>query len=245
MVEDAERRRAMIGGAKVSAAMRSAWEEDGWLLVPRFLELAQIRALSAEANRLAGEPQLFATRGTVPNSAQRSDRLDPVIDLSPAFAALARDPLLVGLVSEVLDGAAQLMKDKFIAKPPGAGGYATHQDAAYWPGLGIEYSRFLTAILFLDDAEVAKGAIECASGHHRGLLTDPDTVADPDEAALGAFTTIEAQAGDLLLLHAMTPHRSGPNRAMASRRTLLFTYGVDRRPDLYAIYKKFQQGLRS
>ena len=96
-----------------------------------------------------------------------------------------------------------------------------HQDAAYWPGLGVDPDRFLTAIIFLDDAAREKGAIECVSGLHRELLTDPGSIADPDEEALGPFTMIEAKAGDLLLLHSLTPHRSGTNRSSGMRRALL------------------------
>ena len=55
---------------------------------------------------------------------------------------------------------------------------------------------------------------------------------------------IEAKAGDLLLLHSLTPHRSGTNRSDGMRRALLFTYGVDPRPDLYGVYKQLQQELR-
>jgi ectoine hydroxylase-related dioxygenase (phytanoyl-CoA dioxygenase family) len=223
----------------------SDWEEKGWELIPAFLESAEVEALAHEADRLWADQALFGIRGAVPNSATRSDRLDPVIDLSRPFAALARDPRLLAIVDRVLGGRAQLMKDKFIAKPPGAGGYATHQDGAYWPGMGFDVGRFLTAVIFLDDATAEKGTIECAAGYHRHMLTDPDVIADPDEAALGAFTAIEAKAGDLLLLHALTPHRSGPNRSTGMRRALLFTYGVDGRPDLYARYKQFQQEVRS
>ena len=103
------------------------------------------------------------------------------------------------MVNGALGGKAQLLKDKFIAKPPGAIGYATHQDGAYWPGLGFDLHRFLTAVIFLDDSPAERGAIECASACHHSLLTDPNVIADPDEAALGPFTTIEANASTAAL----------------------------------------------
>ena len=230
--------------AKVDAAPGADWEANGWALIPGFLGADEIALLQAESDRLCGNSALFDERGKVPNSAARSDRLDPVIDVSPTFAALAQDGRLVALVSKAIGGEPQLMKDKFIAKPPGAVGYGAHQDAAYWPGLGVDPDRFLTAIIFLDDATRERGAIECVSGLHRQLLTDPDSIADPDEEALGAFTLIEAKAGDLLLLHSLTPHRSGTNRSSGMRRALLFTYGADPRPDLYGVYKQLQQELR-
>jgi ectoine hydroxylase-related dioxygenase (phytanoyl-CoA dioxygenase family) len=230
--------------ARIETGPGADWKANGWCLVPGFLDPGELTALRAEADRLFRDKALFEKRGAVPNSTTRSDRLDPVIDVSPTFAALARDSQLLAVISDAIGGEPQLMKDKFIAKPPGAPGYGAHQDAAYWPGLGVDPSRFLTAIIFLDDATAEKGAIECAPGFHGRLLTDPNEIADPDEAALGDFTMIEAKAGDLLLLHSLTPHRSGSNRSGDMRRALLFTYGVDPRPDLYAVYKQLQEALR-
>ena len=163
----------MSVAAKCNVAPNDDWDANGWALVSGFLEVDEVAALRMEADRLCEDQALFQERGSVPNSATRSDRLDPVIDVSPPFAALAQDRRLLSLVSRALGGEAQLLKDKFIAKPPGAIGYATHQDAAYWPGLGFDFHRFLTAMVFLDDLTAEKGAIECASGHHLALLTDP------------------------------------------------------------------------
>lgn len=219
------------------------WARDGWTLIAGFLKKDELTLLRREADRLWARQDLFAQRGAALNSPTRSDRLDPVIDLSPAFAAVARDRRLLALASDLLDGEAQLFKDKFIAKPPGAIGYTAHQDGAYWPGLGLDPGRFLTAVLFLDAAGDDNGAIECASGMHRELLTDPDRIADPDEDAIGGFTMVEATAGDLLMIHALTPHRSASNRSQHMRRALLFTFGVDPRPDLYAAYQQHRTGI--
>ncbi len=214
------------------------WREDGWALFAGFIGDGELASLRAEADRLLAMPELFAERGAVANSQWRSDRLDPVIDLSSAFTSLARDPRLLDLASNLLGGGAQLFKDKFIAKPPGAIGYTAHQDGAYWPGMDLDPARFLTAALFLDPADGSNGAIECASGRHQALLTDPDRIADPDETVVGEFTLVQAAAGDLLMIHALTPHRSAANRSRAMRRALLFTFGVDPRPDLYAAYQQ-------
>ena len=242
MVE-ADRSVAVNLPAHVEATLPDSWRQNGWLLVPGFLDSSELEALRSEADRLWSDQSLFKSRGAVPNSAHRNDRLDPVIDLSDQFFDLAHDPRLMAAVESALGGEARLMKDKFIAKPPGAGGYAAHQDGAYWPGMGLDVDRFLTAILFLDDSGVEKGTIECAPGLHDRLLTGADEVADPDEAELGEFSAIEAQAGDLLLLHSLTPHRSGPNHSAEMRRALLFTYGVDPRPDLYDIYQRGRRTL--
>lgn len=229
----------------LGASDLQGWQSRGWALFPGIIGTDELARLRKEADRLWDDQGLFAARGSVPNSPTRSDRLDPFIDLSPPFANLARDARLLAAAGSVLGGEPQLMKDKFIFKPAGSGGYAAHQDGAYWQDLGLELSRFLTAFLFLDDATRENGAVECTSGQHDGLLTEPGVMADPAEDQLSTFATVEAAAGDLLLVHALTPHRSGPNRSTSMRRALAFTYGVDARPDLYSVYQQFRQGSRN
>lgn len=225
--------------------LREEWNRQGWALVPGLIGAGELAGLRREAERLWADQSHFGERGAVPNSPTRSDRLDPFIDLSPVFADLARDPRLLAVVGEALGGEPQLMKDKFIFKPAGSGGYEAHQDGAYWQGLGLDLDRFLTAFLFLDDATADNGAVQCTSGQHHGLLTPLGVIADPTEDQLDDFTLVEAAAGDLLLVHALTPHRSGPNRTAAMRRALAFTYGVDARPDIYSLYQQVRQGNRS
>lgn len=218
------------------------WANNGWALIPAVVDSGELLELRLEADRLWGNRRHFGARGAVPNSPSRNDRLDPCLDLSPSFATLARDPRLLSAAAGALGGEPQLMKDKFIFKPAGSGGYEPHQDGAYWQNLGLDLARFLTAFLFLDDATEENGAVQCTSGQHYGLLTETGVIADPTEAQLSSFTTIEAAAGDLLLVHALTPHRSGPNRSNAMRRALALTYGVDARPDLYSAYQQSRQG---
>jgi len=227
---------------RVDSSLCEQWDRNGWVRMPGVIGDEELPALRCEAERLWADQSHFGARGLVPNSPTRSDRLDPFIDLSAPFAKLVRDSRLLNLVGRLLGGEPQLMKDKMIFKPAGAGGYGTHQDGAYWQGLGLDLSRFLTAFLFLDDATEENGAVECTSGQHRGLLTKAGVIADPTDDQLDEFTTIEAAAGDLVMVHALTPHRSGPNRSDAMRRALAFTYGVDARPDLYSLYQRHRQG---
>jgi hypothetical protein len=243
MVEVAGSSQVMNAETRLTPFPREEWDSCGRALLPGFLRADELADLCREADRLMRRRELFDDRGAVPFSPTRHDRLDPVIDLSPPFAALASDPRLLALATAILGDGVQPLKDKFIAKPPGASGYLTHQDGAYWAGLGIDPSRFLTIAIFLDDAPAERGPIECAPGFHRQLLTDPDNVADPDESLLGDFTVIEAGAGDALLLHSLTPHRSGPNRSNDTRRALLFSYGVDDRPGLYDRYYELKRSI--
>lgn len=217
------------------------WHARGWTVVRNFIGEERLTALRRASDRLHGDASLFEQRGAVRASAPRTDRLDPVIDVTPEFRALAADPGLVELLGEALGGTVQLMKDKYIAKPAGAGGYALHIDAAYWLGMGLDLDRFASAIIFLDDATLDNGAIECADGWHPlGAAGEP--IVDPAEGSVGPLAAAVGQAGDVLLLHARTPHRSGDNRSAAPRRTLMLTYGIDARPGLYGLYQQHRRG---
>jgi ectoine hydroxylase-related dioxygenase (phytanoyl-CoA dioxygenase family) len=240
-----DRREPVSTKPGIGPAEKRDWIAKGWAHLHGFLGPSELSVLRHEADRLWADEGLFGIRGSVPNSAMRLDRLDPVSDVSTPFAALSGDHRLLTAVNDLLGGEAQLMKDKFIVKPPGASGYAAHQDAAYWPGLALDYGRFLTAAIFLDDATAETGAIECVPGQHHALLTAADTIADLNEAELGSFITIEAKAGDLLLFHALTPHRSAQNRSSGMRRVLFYTYGIDPRPNLRARYRQLQEKGRS
>jgi ectoine hydroxylase-related dioxygenase (phytanoyl-CoA dioxygenase family) len=194
--------------------------------------------LQDEAERLAQDKALLAERGAILNGVARADRLDPVIDLSPPFARLAEDPRILALSAEAVGGPPQLFKDKLIFKPPGAIGYAAHQDAPYWPGWEARADALVTLAIFLDRAADDNGTIECLSGGHRELLTEPGRIADLDERSLDPFTPIRAEPGDVLLLHALVPHRSSANHSRATRRILFLTYGHDPQPDLYRRYQR-------
>jgi ectoine hydroxylase-related dioxygenase (phytanoyl-CoA dioxygenase family) len=217
------------------------WRSRGWAVARNFIDEERLAALRTASDRLNANPLLFEQRGAVRASAPRTDRLDPVIDLAPGFRALAADPDLIELLGEALGGEVQLMKDKYIAKPAGAGGYALHIDAAYWLGMDLDLDRVASAIVFLDDATLDNGAIECADGWHP-LAAPGEPIVDPAEGSVGPLAAVEAQAGDVLLLHARTPHRSGTNRSTAPRRTLMLTYGIDARPGLYGLYQQHRRG---
>lgn len=217
----------------------------GWAVVRGLFSAQEIETWRGEADRLMAQPALFADpdgRNAVVNSRPRSDRIDPVTDLSPTFLKLANDPRLLRESGALLGGEARLFKDKFIAKPPGAPGYGVHQDFAYWPDLGIAPEKMGSAAVFLDGATAESGAVECVPGVH-ALLTRPGRIEDPDESSLGDFETVAVEAGDVLFLSGMVPHRSGANRSAGFRRALFFTYAADADPALYETYHQLKKAL--
>lgn len=165
-----------------------------------------------------------------------ADRIDPVVDVSPLFAALARDPRILGPVGAALGSEAILFKDKLISKRPGTLGYGMHQDFPYWERLGIPADELLSVQVAIDAATRDNGALEVFEGLHHAKVKPPaDNPLDADETAmdLNRGQRTDLAAGDLLLFHSLVPHRSGPNNSAVSRRALFLTYCTARHGDAY------------
>ena len=175
------------------------------------------------------------------------DAFDPVIDLSPTIAEIANDARIHELVAAIYGEPGHLFKDKLIFKPPGATGYAMHQDYIAWPTFP---RSFLTVVVPLDRADLASGCIEVFPGHHnRGCLTPEDgeyheLPADAvDESTAVALTLAP---GDVAFFSGFMPHRSAPNRSRASRRQLYLSYNTTSELGNYRTqhYTEFQNWLR-
>src|SRR5262249_53302806 len=164
----------------------------------------------------------------VETGACRFEILDPVIDLSPFCAALARDERLLTVLASVYGEPAHLFKDKLILKPPGARGYDLHQDFIAWPGFP---RSFVTALVAVDPSDRHNGCTEVFPGYHtRGCLSPEDGQYHPLPAGTvdeGAAVFLEPQPGDVALFGCFPPHRSAPNASGRWRRALYLSYNAD------------------
>jgi ectoine hydroxylase-related dioxygenase (phytanoyl-CoA dioxygenase family) len=222
---------------------------DGYVTVRSRFAAEEVAAWHAESDRLWNlldtdpEAARVQWRGHE-RQGQVRDRIDPLVDISPAFAALAGDPRVLGPVRDVLRVEPALMKAKLIAKRPGTAGYAMHQDFPYWATLGLPADDLLTLQVSVDAATAENGAVEVFPGLHRRVLeARPEEPLDVDESRmdLRSGELAELSAGDLLLFHSLTPHRSGTNRSPQSRRALFFTYTTARHGDVYRRYHEHQR----
>ncbi len=207
------------------------YRAHGFVRIPAVIDADEVDDLSRECTRLSElpgvlDPNNLRTRVTAAGTetVDRSvDRIDPVTDLSPLLARLAQDERITAPVDAAVGEPAVLFRDKVILKPPGADGYAMHQDAAYWADTQPPAGS-LAAMLAIDPSGPENGALELVPGRHHRLLTPEGVPADLDPADLPEPVTLSLDAGDLVLFSLLTPHRSGGNSSTTSRRTAFFTY---------------------
>jgi 2-aminoethylphosphonate dioxygenase len=238
----------------LSEAQLRQYRADGYLVVRGVFQAAEIAALEAEAERLGARSELIDTnnircrwRDDHRTGACRFDCFDPVIDISPPFAAIARDHRILNIAAALYGEPAYLFKDKLIYKRPGNVGYALHQDYIAWPSFP---ASFITVVVAIDAASVDNGATEVFPGyHHRGYLSPRDgqyheLPVDTIDPAKGVL--LRLQPGDLAVFGCYTPHRSAPNRTQASRRLLYTSYNAhsDGGDSREAHYREFHGWLK-
>jgi ectoine hydroxylase-related dioxygenase (phytanoyl-CoA dioxygenase family) len=230
------------------------YDRDGFVVVRGVFSGQEMAAIAAEADQLLQRTDLIHADNIrcrwqphVETDACLFETFDPVIDLAPACAALARDERLLSLVSALYGERGYLFKDKLIWKPPGAKGCDLHQDFITWPGFP---KSFVTAAVAVDPCSADNGATEVVCGCHReGYLSSADGMYHvlPDEAVAGRRTvTLELEPGDVALFGCFVPHRAMPNRSARWRRLLYLSYnaasdGGDRREEHY---REFHAWLR-
>ena len=233
---------------------RALYEELGFIFVRSLLDPAVIEKALEEAITLRERHDLISTRNlrcrwqtNVRTKECQFETFDPIIDLSPACEALARDAGLMAVLAELYGEPACLFKDKLIYKPPGCPGYGLHQDWIAWDGFP---RSFLTVLIPLEPATLANGCTVVYPGYHRNgslSVTDGNYHELPAEIVDESIAVpLELNVGDVAIFGGFTPHRSAPNMTNGWRRQLYLSYnktsdGGDQRD---AHYQEFHCWLR-
>lgn len=234
-----------LASLPLSEAQLAQYRRDGFLVLPGGLARDEVDALRSECRRLwsvidssASSPRV--QRRETLHGGITTDRIDPVLDMSPAFQRLAADARLVRLAAQVLGALPAVFKVKLISKWPGTTGYKMHQDYTYWSFVGnVPPDHFVNVLVALNMFDGESGGTEMFPGlHDRRLAGPPDSPNDVDEALIDLRTgvVLNLDPGDLALFHGLTPHRSGPNRATHRRESLFITYVHAADGDLYGRY---------
>jgi hypothetical protein len=218
----------------VSREQIDRYNANGFLILPGLIPPGLLAELTAEAGVLFQREDLIDKdniRCRWQNHAEtgecRFDCFDPIIDLGPVCARVARHPLIMDAVSALYGEPACLFKDKLIFKPPGAKGYGLHQDYISWKSFP---KSFVTVIVAIDPADASNGATEVFPGYHQNGLLGPsdgkyhELTAEQVDVSRGVV--LELAPGDIAIFSGFTPHRSAPNLSAESRRLLYLSYNA-------------------
>jgi ectoine hydroxylase-related dioxygenase (phytanoyl-CoA dioxygenase family) len=212
---------------------------DGFLILDRFLDPAQVEAARARfAPLFRGE---FAT-GLYPDEWNWQEGRDPPDRTRQICNGWKSDPTIAAIVlAEAVGRAcaalmgwpgARLAQDNVIWKPPGALPLGFHQDDSY--GRWFLPSGYCTCWMTLDETSAAGGTIEYAKGSHLWEVAPPirrfhapdDYREDFRAAAARAghdpvIVPVEVPAGGAAFHHGRTWHGSDRNRGDRPRRSLV------------------------
>jgi ectoine hydroxylase-related dioxygenase (phytanoyl-CoA dioxygenase family) len=239
--------------AGVTAEQVASYHEDGFLIVREVFSPEEIAALAAEATTLYGRAELIDKQNIrcrwsdhCESGECRFDCFDPVIDIGPVCRYFAYDRRIFDCLRAIYDDKAFLFKDKLIFKPPGATGYALHQDYIGWREFP---ESFITVIVAIDPTDAGNGATEVFPGYHQqGYLSAMDgeyhqLPPDAVDASLGVV--LDLAPGDMAMFGGFTPHRSAPNNSDRWRRQLYLSYnaGRDGGDQRDAHYRQFHEWL--
>src|ERR1700691_355793 len=116
-----------------SEAQIRQYHDDGFLVLRGIFSQDESGDLPAEAERLFARTELIEKdnircrwQNHFETGECRFDCFDPVIDIGPVCARIARDPRILDSVGHLYGEPTCLFKDKLIFKPPGATGYGLH-----------------------------------------------------------------------------------------------------------------------
>ncbi|KAL6065712.1 Phytanoyl-CoA dioxygenase [Balamuthia mandrillaris] len=216
---------------KLTPEHLAAWDRDGFLVIPReqlwteeqVKEIVQWTTDVGNWPETPGKWMMYFSK-SLKDGSRLLHRIENFFDYHPEFMELFNSPRFLGFVSQLFGERALLYKEKINFKYPGGEGFEPHQDhAAGWWLYG--HTLHITALVTVDKATAANGALEVVAGRHKeGLLGGKFEAVPKEEVEKMTWILTETNPGDLVFFDSFVPHRSAPNLSEESRRVLYVTY---------------------
>jgi hypothetical protein len=227
----------------LSARELANYRRDGFLVCRGLFgddEVAELRRATEEVQGWPEQPGVWMVYGekSLREPERRLiNRIENFYPYHPGFKTLFDGDKLLGRTSDLFGEPAVLFKDKINFKLAGGDGFKPHQDQQ--AGWSVYASRFVTALVAIDDATEANGCLELAAGQHTRGLIGPEWKPLSESDLRGVdFVPCPTAPGDTVFFDSFVPHRSGPNLSNEPRRVLYVTYNRlaegDHRAQYYA-----------
>jgi len=211
-----------------SACQRAKMESDGYVVIRRFFDSAEVARIARWTEALAAAPEISG-RQWVYHEASMTEpdrrviqRIENFCPFHGGFSDLIEHGALRHWAAALMGGPVALFKDKINFKMPGGAGFQPHQDQqAGWS----QYAPlFLTAMVSIDPTTATNGCLEMAPRiGGAGLMGEEWT---PLDAAKLTLQPLPTAPGDVIFFDSMVPHGSKPNLTDTARRVLYLTFNL-------------------
>jgi len=149
----------------------------------------------------------------------------------PIFLAYIQHPLFRDITRKLIGEHISIFRAMFMNKPPHNGTHLPyHQDGGTgWRLTDYDGEKFVTIWTALDKATVENGCVQIVPGSHKlGLLSERGHTISEDHrlqhAPAEKSVYLEAEQGEVFVLHNFLLHRSGINSTDYSRRGFSVCY---------------------
>ena len=221
----------------IGDAQLSFFRREGYLVVDRaFAPECIAAAANAVYDLIDGKNPDF--RGVQLEAAHRGSdlkgaalhcavrKLMGFVDCDDRFPALAHDPALRGVLSQLMDDEPVLFQEMALLKPPGGREKPWHQDCAYF---NYPLDTVIVGVwIALDAATIDNGCLHIMPGTHREGPIEHFKVRDWQICDTGVQrerdVAVPLAPGGCLLWHGLLHHGSPQNDSRRMRRALQFHY---------------------
>lgn len=151
------------------------------------------------------------------------------------FNALLRGPKLLDMLKQLAGEEMLLFKEKINYKLAGSGGFSPHIDSTAYTH--IKDIKHLTILLAVDASNEMNGGLEVVDGSHVvNVPIGKDNCIESAWAEKQAWTSVNLEAGELLIFGSYLAHRSGANKSSSDRKAIYATYNCKREGNLHDAY---------
>lgn len=217
---------------KITQQDKTAYERDGYLLVPSMFSPEEIELLYG----IAIHDDVISKK-----SYDRGDKEGLRTKLAlwysldnDIYSLLARSERIVSGVELLLEGEPAHFHSKLMQKEPKVGGaWEWHQDYGYWYRDGFLFPNMLSVLTAITPANRENGCLQVIKGSHKLGRIEHDFAGEQvganqervDEALkIMELVYVEMNPGDTLFFHSNLLHRSDRNNSTKPRWSLISAY---------------------
>ena len=220
----------------LTPGQKQAFDDEGFLHLPRLYEGEQLARLRAEyhelVTRVDNRPKNMSYSYMEAPAGYPPDDFNPknvvgMMDHTQGgdfWFDQFTEPRVVSVLVDCLGPNLDFHNGKVRNKPPGyESTQGWHQD---WPYERHSRPELAAAITYLDPTDFEAGATEVIPGSHRQALPTAEgtSVLVQEDVDESRRLVCKAEAGDVIIIHVMVVHRAGHNYTKRSRNAIINEY---------------------